>query len=354
MDDFRIDTHKLIYHPQRLSGWLRKEAVYPIYIEISPCSACNHRCIFCAFDYLGHKPLFFDEKVLKRFLRDIAQKGVKSILFSGEGETLLYRQLPEVAGYAARRGLDVAVTTNGVLLTRAVSGKLLPHLKWLRISLNAATPKTYALVHGTSRSDFDRVIRNLRQAVRIKRAEGLSCTIGVQFLLLNENHKEAHLLAPLLAAAGVDYLIIKPYSQHPLSENRLKTGLDYSSLLSLEKKVHRYATSSFKVIFRRHTMHKIRNARPYRKCLGLPFYAHLTAEGDLYACSSFIGDKRFCYGNVYKESFADIWNGPRRRAFNRMMAVKWDIAACREVCRLDEINRYLWELKYPGEHVNFI
>ena len=27
---------------------------------------------------------------------------------------------------------------------------------------------------------------------------------------------------------------------------------------------------------------------------------------------------------------------------------------CRELCRLDEMNRYLSELKNPGEHVNFI
>ena len=27
---------------------------------------------------------------------------------------------------------------------------------------------------------------------------------------------------------------------------------------------------------------------------------------------------------------------------------------CREACRLDEINKYLYEIKHPGEHVNFI
>ena len=27
---------------------------------------------------------------------------------------------------------------------------------------------------------------------------------------------------------------------------------------------------------------------------------------------------------------------------------------CRELCRLDEMNKYLDELVHPGEHVNFI
>ena len=31
-----------------------------------------------------------------------------------------------------------------------------------------------------------------------------------------------------------------------------------------------------------------------------------------------------------------------------------DVTKCRQVCRLDKINSYLWELIHPGHHVNFI
>jgi hypothetical protein len=33
---------------------------------------------------------------------------------------------------------------------------------------------------------------------------------------------------------------------------------------------------------------------------------------------------------------------------------KLDVSRCRVNCRMDEINRYLWDLKSPPEHVNFI
>ena len=92
----------------------------------------------------------------------------------------------------------------------------------------------------------------------------------------------------------------------------------------------------------------------YGKCLGLPFWAYLASSGDLYACSAFLGDERFSYGNIYKESFSDLWNGEKRKELINMMRDKWNIDECREVCRLDEINRYLWELKNPHPHVNFI
>lgn len=354
MDDFRIDAHKLIYHPRRVADWLSGGNVCPLYVEISPCSACNHRCIFCAFDYLGHKPKFFDPVVLKKFIGQIAAAGVKSVLFSGEGETLLYKQLSEMVAFAKRRGIDVAVATNAVLLSAEVAGRIIPHLSWLRVSLNAATPQSYARIHGTRPDDFAKVIANIKTAVLLRRRAHASCTIGVQCLLLKENQRECEQLAGVLQNTGVDYLSIKPYSQHPLSINRLKKGLDYNKLRALEHRVRGYETKHFKVIFRSHAMNKIASERSYEKCNGLPFYAHLTTEGDLYACSSFLGDKRFCYGNVYKSSFSEIWNGKKRRQFMAMMDKRWDIHDCREVCRLDEINRYLWELKHPREHVNFI
>ena len=60
-DKYSIDSHKLMYHPERVTQWLqasnqweRIKEIYPIYMEISPMGACNHRCTFCSVDYLSH------------------------------------------------------------------------------------------------------------------------------------------------------------------------------------------------------------------------------------------------------------------------------------------------------------
>jgi len=323
-------------------------------MEIAPHGGCNHRCIFCALDYLGYKPAHLDTKILKKFLKDISSKGVKSIMFAGEGEPLLNKDLSKLILHAKKNGLDIAITTNGVLLTKDMLKQILPHLSWLRISLNAGTPKTYSLIHRTNLKDFNKVIGNIKEAVKLRNKKGYSSTIGVQMLLLNENYKEVAKLARILKNIGADYLIIKPYSQHPLSVNRLKLKLNYRKLLSLEKDLRKYESKDFKIIFRKHTMLKIIEKRPYKKCFGLPFWAYLTAKGDLYACSAFLGDRRFRYGNIYKEPFGKIWKSKKRKAIMDMMKNKWNIKNCREVCRLDEINRYLWQLKHPSKHVNFI
>ena len=55
----------------------------------------------------------------------------------------------------------------------------------------------------------------------------------------------------------------------------------------------------------------------------------------MYACSAYLGNKKFMYGNIYKSKFSDIMNGTRRKQILNMAATRLDTGKCREVCRLD-------------------
>jgi len=355
MDNFKIDSHKLIYHIPRLFQWQKGGDIYPIYVEIGLSGACNHRCIFCAFDFLKYKPDFLNSSSLKTFIHQAARKKVKSILYSGEGEPLLHKDIVEIIAFTKRKGIDVALSTNGVMFDEEKATEILPHLTWIRVSLNAGSKEGYAYIHGTKSSDFDLVIKNLKRAVRIKKGNKNFCTIEVQFLLIPQNSKELLRLASILSGTGVDYLAVKPYSQHPSSENRLAPLFKYKDLLFLEEKLKKYSKDSFQVIFRKEAMKKIdEKKKPYQCCLGLPFIAHISADGYVYPCNAFAGKKSFSFGNICNDSFEEIWKGKRRKKIMSRIYNKWDVNKCRKSCRIDEINRYLWELKNPQPHVNFI
>ena len=354
MDEFKIDGQKISYHIPELFRWLKGERVWPIYVEISPCGGCNHRCIFCAFDYLGYKARFLETRVLKSALSQMAKGGLKSVMFAGEGEPLLHKDIAEIVRSAHKSGLDAAITTNGTLLDKPIAEGILAHLSWLRISLDAASPVTYAKLHGCKPEGFRQVRENLKEAVRVKRKNNYPCTIGAQLLLLRENYKEAGPLAEMLKGMGLDYLIIKPYSRHPKSKNRLGNKKEDAAYLALEDKLLKLNNKNFKVIARSQAIQKLEQERPYPHCLALPFWAYISSQGDVYFCSSFLGDKRYVYGNIYKESFRDICEGKRRKRIISYFAKKFNAAKCRKNCRMDEINRYLWELKHPGPHRNFI
>lgn len=324
-------------------------------MEISPNGPCNHKCIFCAFEYLEYQKRFIDRDVMLRTLKELGECGVKSAMFAGEGEPLIHPNISEFVQAGKSAGIDMAIASNGALFTPSTSKKILPYLSWIRISLNAGSKKTYSKIHGVGEKEFDKVLFNLAEAVRIKKSENLSCAIGIQCLLLPENIRELVQLARTAREIGVDYLTVKPFIKHPLSTHNILTDFDNPTLNRLEKKLQKEATDNFQVVFRSHSIIKLRTeSRGYSRCLGLPFFAEIISNGDVYSCGPFLGNPKFCYGNIYHSSFREIWLSENRRKIQNFAAESLDAEKCMKNCRLDEINRYLWELNHPGPHVNFI
>lgn len=351
-ENIRMDSHKLIYHPETVSRWLKGENIYPIEIEIGLTNACNHRCIFCAVDYTGYKPNWISSQVLVKNLGELVPKGVKSIIYAGEGEPLLHKEAPYIINKTKSLGIDVAMSTNGVLLTPEVSRECLKSLTWIRFSVAGITEKTYDKIQQGKQKDLSRVLYNIEEAVRIKREQNLHTTLGVQLLLLPDNKDEVVQMGKELRDIGVDYFTIKPFSQHPQSQHILQ--VDYKEMLELEKEVKELQTDNYKVYFRAHSMQKLACSRCYEHCWALPFMVYMDAKGNLWPCIVFMGKEELKYGNINEHSFVEIWEGAhRKKIIDYFMNMDLE-KNCRELCRLDEMNRYLNELKNPGEHVNFI
>lgn len=354
-DQFRIDSHKLMFHPQRVAQWLAGEAIYPLYAELSPSGACNHRCTFCALDYMEYKPRFLDTAVLKKRLTEMGRLGLKSVMYGGEGEPFLHKDIGDIIVHTKRSGIDVGITTNGVLFTKELAEQILGSTSWIKVSLNAGCSETYARVHRTKPEDFDRVFQNLKEALRINQETGASCTLGVQVLLLPENAQEVELLAEKAKETGLRYMVVKPYSQHHKSRTQAYRDVDYAQFHHLKDKLARFQDKDFSVIFREQTMQKMkRTVRGYERCLALPFWSYIDSGGNVWGCSAYLGDERFRYGNIHEQTFEQIWTGDLRKANLKMVAEQLDPEECRMNCRMDEVNLYLWELTHPKEHVNFI
>lgn len=356
MDRYRIDGQKLHYHLPRVADWAAGKTIYPIYMELSPMGACNHRCTFCGVDFMGYESRRLDADLLCARLEELGRLGLRSAMYAGEGEPLLHPEIARIIETTKKAGIDAAVTTNGTALKRALAERILPHTEWIKVSLNAGSAETYAAVHGTKAGDFDRVFRNLSDAVAVRREGGHKCTLGAQIVLLPENRHEVVQLARLCREVGLDYLVVKPYSQHTQSITVRYKHLSYEDdVRALQEDLSAENGDGFEVVLRVNAMARGAEVeKPYKSCQSLPFWSYVDAGGNVWGCSVYLKDPRFFYGNLSEESFEAIWNGERRRESLRFVEEELDISGCRKNCRMDAINRYLWDLKHPPEHLNFI
>lgn len=353
-DNFAIDGHKLHLHPERVAQWLKDPfSTFPIYVEISPVGHCNHRCSFCAVDYIGYKNRSIDLAALKDALFSMAKNGVKSIMLAGEGEPLLHPDIIEIINYAKSVGLDIAITTNGVAMTDKFIDNAAFNVSWIKVSLNAGSKEDYVKIHKAKEKDWDKVWDNLK---RLRSKNYPNLVIGTQAVVLPDNIGSIYQLAQNSKAIGLAYTVLKPYSQHKKSITREYEDIKYASQETSLANVEVLSDDNFNVVVRRSAMASWDSSkRSYHKCYSTPtFWAYIMATGDVYGCSAYLLDDRFLYGNITSESFAAIWLGSRRRQSLSFVSEGLDISECRKNCRMNKVNEYLWEVKNPQAHSSFI
>jgi len=347
-----IDESKLPYHPERISEWKEKGDCFPIYVEIGPTNFCNHHCVFCALDFLNKKEInYIDREVMLRNLENMAECGVKSIMFAGEGESLAHRDTPLFVRKAKESGIDVSITTNGILFGEKKQEECLPYLSWIRFSIDAGNSETYSQIHRTNPRDFSRLIKNIENFVKLRNNQKLEISIGAQFLILPSNIDEPIKLAKILREIGVDNLQIKPYSHHPNSLNDFYTESERYD--KLEEELKQFNSEDFQIKFRRTTIERISEGATYPICYGLPFFTLIDSKGNVLPCNLFYNNEEFTYGNLYKNSFSEIWKSDKRTEVLRKLEHR-GVSECRRGCRLDASNRYLQRLKNPLPYDNFI
>ena len=352
MTGLQLDGSKIHHHMEALARWKRGEKIYPLLVEISPTNGCNHACLFCAYDYIHRDNTFLNADRLIEIYAELRALGTKSLFYSGEGEPLLHKRIGDIMKAAAELGFDQALNTNATALKGKLMERILPHMTFVRVSLNGVTAADYGRVHVVPETHFEMVMTNIKAAVDLKYRLGLQTTIGVQCVYLNQPIEDLVDQARRVRDLGVDYYSVKQFNPHP--ENPFALDLptppaaDFAPVLEV-------ATEDFHVHGRLGLMDPASAKRPYKQCLSLPFFAEIVANGEVYTCGPHLGEKDFCYGNIHDMDFTTLWSDANRDKVEAYIRRIDDLDhVCMPNCRLDGINRALWDLQNPPDHVNFI
>jgi len=356
MKNYHFDDHKLIYHTERVGKFICEGDCFPLYMEISPVGNCNHRCIFCAYDYIGHPNKKLETTRLLGFIDEIAACGMKSLLYAGEGEPLLHPDIAQFIIHSKKSGIDVGLFTNGQFMKEELLEEILPSLTFVRISFNGGSRDNYAAIHNVKPDIFDTVVKNIEIATRVKSKNKLETDIGLQYVLLPENR--AYLIDAIkrMRETGINYFVIKPFVQQShLQSYQMKEQFNLSTIENTLSKAESLSHENFKVIARKASFENY-GKRKYKHCYGTSFISVLNSAGDIATCLPYWDKKEFVFGNIYKNTFKDIWFGEKRRKIKAYLENELDAAeSCPPNCRPNAINGFLWEIKNPSvKHINFV
>lgn len=365
--DLDLDCTKIAWHPDRIAQWLRKEPFAPITIDLALTRACDYNCIYCYSKFQENRchPITFP--VIKAFLKDAADMGVKGISLVSDGESTLSDSYVPTIQLGHKLGLSMASGTHGLHLTKKKLQFILPCLEYLRFNISAGESKEYSEIMGTAEKNFYKVIENVKHAVEIKKHLKLKVILGMQMVLMPNFGEQIIPLTNLAIKLGVDYLVIK----HCSDNKRGELGIDYlkyQSLYSILKMAEAQSTSKTQIIIKWSKI-KAGKFRSYMKCYGAQFLLQISGSGLVAPCGCLFGEeyKAFHIGNIATQRLKDIIFGSRyRKIMGFLASSKFNAQTmCGYLCvqhktceALDNFKKKRQKLNYPkGEppmHVNFI
>jgi len=139
------------------------------YLRISVTDRCNLRCIYCmppeGIPLMSHEDILSYEEIT-RLARLAYELGFIKFRITG-GEPLVRKELSHLVRELADLGenIDLALTTNGLLLERYAEELKEASLKRINVSLDTLKREKFQRI--TRFNLFDRVMSGIRQAIQV-------------------------------------------------------------------------------------------------------------------------------------------------------------------------------------------
>lgn len=301
-----LDGTKVAWHRDRIEAWKRGERIAPLTIDMALTRACNYGCHYCYAMMQENERSPITQEVMKSFLEDCAEIGVKGISFISDGESTISPVFVYSIQKGSELGISMAVATNGYVLNERKLYEVLPHMTYIRVNITGGERGRYAEIMGVKEAYFDQVVENIKAMVRIKKELGLKVTIGLQMVLMPQYEDQILPLARLGKELRPDYLVIKHCSDN--EDGFL--GVDYKGYERMYDKLREAEAMSddgYQVSVKWSKI-MAEGKRSYQRCYGAPFLIQLSGSGLVAPCGMLFNEryKKFHIGNITQQRFKDI------------------------------------------------
>ncbi len=307
---------KFLRYADHVEALREQRVVAPVHIRIKPMNHCNHDCWYCAYRVsnlqLGEDIDLKDsipEAKMFEIVDDVIAMGVKAVTFSGGGEPLLYKPLPEVVERLAKGGVRVASLTNGSNLKGKVADAFAEHGTWIRISMDGWDDASYAKARHIKEGEFTRLLENIRAFT----ARGSKCVLGVSYIVGEENCDHLYEVCALLRDAGVNHV---KFSGVVVANSGAENNAYHAKIMDRATaqiaKARTLADERFDVIDHYHELDE-RFEKHYTFCPYLMFLTVIGADSMVYTCQDKAYTQSGTLGSIRDRSFKDFWFSEENR-----------------------------------------
>lgn len=270
---------------------------------------CNLRCAHCVVSAGEKIKEELNTIECKRLIDDLSTSGITMVTFSG-GEPLIRHDFFDIASHAYKRGMSLAMATNGTLIDREAAQNI-DHLKIdTQVSLDGSTAEIHDRFRGR-KGAFKAALQGIEQL----REAGVTFTIASVFSKMNKD--DFGNLLDLSVALGAQSFRLIPFIPFGRGKNsqelepspqEFRTVTEYLRGRRSGSKIH-ITEMEFEFTFEpRASYRMLPAAEQHFYCNGGLQDVSITANGEVLPCSFFVGSNTL---SVRDYSFSWIWqNSP--------------------------------------------
>lgn len=293
-DFIKIKGKEWVDYRQKWNDYcqMKVESEFPPHLEIELNYSCNLRCPMCTWSMENtqeKKEDWFKFEDYKNLIDKAAKNGTKSIRLTYINEPLIRQDVDQFVRYASDVGiLDIIITTNGTLMTKNVSKKLIEAgLTKINVSLDAITEETYEKIRVGG--DFKTTVKNIHDFLEVrKELDRKIPKIGLTFVRTKINDHEYKKFLEYWKDK-VDH-VGEQNPQSPFGEGKFEDPSRKDKFLpSTDSKIPE----------------KYHCPEPFKRMT-------VRGNGDVLGCCSFYAVD-LVVGNWKEQSLTDIWNGDKMK-----------------------------------------
>lgn len=306
---------------------------YPIYIEIETTTRCNLRCIMCEHTYWDEKGNDMSFEDFKMIVDQFPK--LKWIGLTGIGESFLNKDFLKMLRYVKSKNIIVELFDTFYFINKQIAEELIElGIDEIFLSIDAANKQTYEKIRVGS--NFERVIENVKTFIELKEKKNTYFPrLDFHYIISKENMHEIPQFIELVHSLSTKSRILFTRFLHEFEEVKdLFVEIDEDVIQMAQAKAKEYGTMIWWNL-------DVPQKKPHiSKCTtwSMPF---IFVTGHVVPCCSSNEanrrefQKEHSLGNVFENSFRQIWYSQKYKEFRRMIRKGQVPEPCKNCCLYD-------------------